>query len=277
MTAPVVNFASLANIAGGVSGWRQGDLMAPLLMLLLGIALGMCLAGLMVVMHYLRADNNQIRRCVRFTERYPRERKFATRTPGASFRWIAIRTSRLQAVQTALRITKATPCTWEEGLSATHEHKLFISPPLNGWVLVLGSHLPEASEDVDRCFRFLLELSRKLGHVQYFSLNRALNHHAWVQAEQGTFLRAYSWAGKTIWNQGIKTSAEIELGLKCFAYGESPERAPFGHGDAFARNTERVPLLASRWSVDPTTIDPRLLSETHGVGVAGEVSRSKMH
>ncbi|HZO84085.1 MAG TPA: hypothetical protein VFC26_02670, partial [Verrucomicrobiae bacterium] len=124
-------------------------------------------------------------------------------------------------------------------------------------------------------FRFLIELSRKLGHVQYFSVNRALSHHTWVQAEQSTILRAYSWAGKTLWNQGLKTSAEIELGLKCFPYGESPERPPFGQPDPFARNTERVSLLASRWSVDPTTVDPRLLSETHGI--AGEVSRSKMH
>src|SRR5688572_16334674 len=237
MTAPVAMFAWVEMIASGLPSWRQGDLMAPLLMLLLGVALGMCLAGLMVVMHYLRADHNQIRRGVRFTERQPRGR-FTGGAAGASFRWIAIRTSRLQAVQTALRLTKATPCTWEEGLSAAHEHKLFISPPLNGWVLVLGSHLPEASEDVDRCFRFLTELSRKLGHVQYFSVNRALSHHTWVQAEQATILRAYSWAGKTIWNQGLKTSAEIELGLKCFAYGESPERAPYGQADLFARNTE---------------------------------------
>ena len=252
------------------SSWRQGDLMPPLLMLLLGVALGICLAGLMAVMHYLRADNNQIRRGVRFTERHPRAR-FTAGAPGTSFRWLAIHTSRIQAVQTALRLTKTTPCTWEEGLSA----KLFISPPINGWVLVLGSHLPEASEDVDRCFRFLIDLSRKLGHVQYFSVNRALGHHTWVQAEQATILRAYSWAGKTIWNQGLKTSAEIELGLKCFAYGESPERAPFGQPDPFARNAERVPLLASRWSIDPTTVDPRLLSETPGI--AGEVSRPKMH
>jgi hypothetical protein len=274
MTAPVAIFGWFASIASGFSNWRQGDLMVPVLILLLGVALGLCLAGLMVVMHHLRADTNQIRRGVRFTERHPRGR-FSGGTAGTSFRWIAIRTSRLQAVQTALRVTKATPCTWEEGLSAAHEQKLFISPPLNGWVLVLGAHLPEASEDVDRCFRFLIELSRKLGHVQYFSVNRALSHHTWVQAEQSTILRAYSWAGKTLWNQGLKTSAEIELSLKCFPYGEIPERPPFGQPDPFARNTERVPLLASRWSVDPTAVDPRLLSETHGI--AGEVSRSKMH
>ncbi len=265
--------AWFANIASGVSNWRQGDLMVPVLILVLGVAVGLCLAGLMVVIHHLRADNNQIRRGIRFTERQPRAGKIPAGTAGASFRWIAIRTSRLQAVQIALRVTKAMPCTWEEGLSAAYEQKLFISPPLNGWVLVIGANLPEASEDVDRCFRFLIDLSRKLGHVQYFSVNRALGHHSWVQAEQGTILRAYSWAGKTIWNQGIKTSAEIELGLKCFGYLESPERVPFGQGDPFARNTERVPLLASRWSIDPTTIDPSLLSETQGI--AGEVSRSR--
>ena len=273
MTAPVAIFAWFDNLPGGLSNWQRGDLMVPVLILVLGIAVGLCLAGLMVVMHHLRADNDQIRRGVRFTERYPRGGKFSGGAPGASFRWIAIRTSRLQAVQTALRVTKATPCTWEEGLFATQERKLFISPPLNGWVLVIGSELPEPSDDVDRCFRFMIDLSRKLGHVQFFSVNRALSHHTWVQAEQGTILRAYSWAGKTIWNQGIKTSAEIELGLKCFTYGESPERPPFSQADPFARNTERVPLLASRWSVDPTTLDPRLLSETPGI--AGEVSRSR--
>lgn len=273
MTEPVAISAWFANVASDLSNWRQGDLMVPVLILVLGVALGLCLAGLMVVAHHFRADRNQIRRGVRFTERYPRGGKFAGGAAGASFRWIAIRTSRLQAVQTALRVTKAMPCTWEEGFSAACEQKLFISPPVNGWVLVIGAHLPEASEDVDRCFRFLIDLSRKLGHVQYFSVNRALNHHAWVQAEQGTILRAYAWAGKTIWNQGIKTSAEIELGLKCFDYMESPERATFGQGDPFARNADRVPLLASRWSLDPTTIDPRLLSETRGI--AGEVSRSR--
>ena len=247
--------------------------MVPVLILVLGVALGLCMAGLMVVIHHFRADQNQIRRGVRFTERQPRNSRIPAGSAGASFRWIAIRTSRLQAVQTALRVTKAMPCTWEEGLSVAYEQKLFISPPLNGWVIVMGAHLPEASEDVDRCFRFLIDLSRKLGHVQYFSVSRALSHHTWVQAEQGTILRAYSWAGKTIWNQGLKTSAEIELGLKCFEYNESPERAAFGQGDPFARNTDRVSLLASRWSLDPTTIDPRLLSETRGI--AGEVSRSR--
>jgi hypothetical protein len=65
---------------------------------------------------------------------------------------------------------------------------------------------------VDKCFRFVLDLSRKLGHVQYYSIHRAVNHHAWVQAEHGVVQRAYAWSGRTLWNQGRVTRAEIELG-----------------------------------------------------------------
>jgi hypothetical protein len=137
----------------------------------------------------------------------------------------------------------------------------------------MGSSLPEPGDDVDRCFRFIVELSRKLGHVQYFSLNRAVNHHGWVHADHGIINRAYAWAGKTLWNQGALTRAEIELGLRCYGYGEGEERADYGRPDPAALNTERLPLLASRWSLDPTTIDSRMLKQNQGI--AGRPSRSR--
>jgi hypothetical protein len=124
---------------------------------------------------------------------------------------------------------------------------------------------------VDGCFRFLLGLSRKLGHIQYFSANRILNHHAWVRAEAGRIVRAYAWADRTVWNQGVKTRAELELGLKCLQYFESPERSLFGAPEILTTNTEKVPLLASRWSLDPASIDERVID--HAVGIAGEPSQ----
>ena len=111
---------------------------------------------------------------------------------------------------------------------ATNEKKLFISPPVDGWILVIGSALPDPAADVDACFRFVMELSRKLGHVQFFSANRVLSHHAWVQVEAGRVRRAYAWAGTTLWKQGLKTTAEADLGLKCFDYFETAERTSFG-------------------------------------------------
>lgn len=183
--------------------------------------------------------------------------------------WLAVRSRNLLAVQEALGLQDAKPCTWIEGI--TGEQKLFIAPPVLGWILVIGAGLPDPGEDVDACFRFVVELSRKLGHVQFFSANRVLGQHAWVRAEAGRVVRAYAWAGNTLWNQGLKTAAELELGLKCYHYLETPEAEALSQWDIIAANTEKVPLLAARWSLDPAGIDERLFEHAHGI--AGEPTR----
>src|SRR5436190_15353364 len=132
--------------------------------------------------------------------------------------WLTIRSRNPLEVQAALALADPTPCSWIEGLNG--ENRLFIAPPVRGWVLFAGSGVPHPAEDVDRCFRFLRELSRKLGHVQFFHADRVLQHHAWARIESGRVLRAYAWADATLWNQGARSTAEAELGLKCFGYGE---------------------------------------------------------
>jgi hypothetical protein len=104
-----------------------------------------------------------------------------------------------------------------------------------------------------------------------FSASRVLHHHAWIKADNGRVLRAYAWAGRTVWQQGARTSAEADLGLKCFDYAESPERILFEHPDPLSLNVEKVPLLAARWSLDPARIDAQFLEA--GPGIAGEPSR----
>lgn len=183
--------------------------------------------------------------------------------------WMAIRGRSLYSVQKALGLHDTKLCTWTEGLLG--EERLFIAPPVNGWILVIGPGLPDAAEDIDACFRCLLELSRKLGRVQLFSAVRALGHHTWARVEAGRVVRAYAWAGETLWNQGVKTRAELELGMKCFQYFESPQTPILGHPDIIAANTEKVPLLAARWSLDPAAVDGRIIERVRGV--AGEPSR----
>src|SRR5882762_6666595 len=78
-------------------------------------------------------------------------------------RWLAMKSNNPQAVQKALGLHNPTPCSWTEGMARVSDQKLFVSPPVNGWVLVVGSLLPDPSEDVDACFRFLHRLSRELG------------------------------------------------------------------------------------------------------------------
>ncbi len=190
---------------------------------------------------------------------------------GQPCRWLAIKGHNPVAVQEALHLNAPTPCSWEEGLIEARDHRLFISPPVSGWILVVGSSLPDPAEDVDKCYRFLTGLSRKLGHVQFFSTNRVVTHHAWALIDKGRVFRAYAWAGETLWNQGPVTAAEKDLKLTCFDYGDGT--AGFERKDSISLNTERVSLLASRWSLDPTAIDDRQCKSEYGI--TGELSHSK--
>jgi hypothetical protein len=187
-------------------------------------------------------------------------------------RWLAVKAKDPFVVQAALHLGRPTACSWEEGLAEAREDKLFISPSASGWVLVVGPGLPEPAEDVDLCYRFLSDLSRKLGHIQFFSTSRVVNYHCWAMLEKGRVFRAYAWAGETLWNQGPVTAAERELNLVCFSY--AAEQNAFAIRDAVTVNSDSVNQLAARWSVDPGACSPAMLQ---GRGIVGEFSQTKPH
>ena len=177
--------------------------------------------------------------------------------------WLAIRSRDTLAVQAALKLNNARPCQWNE--SSFSASKLFIAPPVHGWTIVFGAALPTPTEDVDVCFRFLHQLSLKLGHVQFFQANHILQHHAWAQLESGRVLRAYAWSGATTWNQGLKTADEITLGMNCFGYGENPASDDWVMADHIVANVEKIPQLAARWSFDPGEVDLRMIGHQSGI------------
>ena len=185
-------------------------------------------------------------------------------------RWLAVRTTEPRAVQKALKLANPTLCTWAEGLAEARDRRLFITPPIGEWVLVVGPGLPDPSDDVDECYHLLTDLSRKLGLVQYFSLNCALGHHTWARLDNGEVLRAYAWVGHVAWNQGLPSPAELGLGLKCYEYFEHVEKNWDEPNDPILQNLERLPMLAARWSVDPAALDERHFAT--GRGIVGEMT-----
>ncbi len=263
MFMPVFMFVMLADLVD-LAAWKDNDLITGLLLAIFLVTLGIGLLCLFLVIHFLRTGR-LVNRRNKGLHGPLNDRRLPHPGLGWLCRWLAIKSIHPLRVQEALQLTKPTPCSWAEAIAAAQEQRLFISPPIGGWVLVLGSALPDPAEDVDRCYMLLLELSRKLGHVQFFSLNRALNHHAWAQASHGQILRAYAWAGQTLWNQGRPTRAEVELRMKCFDYAEPLQQIRFADPNPVAQNTEKVPLLAARWSIDPAAIDPRVLRENRGI------------
>ncbi len=237
--------------------------MPVFLLILFSVALSV---GTGIIVMVIRRGRRRERPSALAPEPCPFESTCIFQRPGC---WLAIKTRSVLAVQCALGLNNVKPCSWTDGMMG--EEKVFVAPPVKGWILVMGSGLPDPSDDVDACYRFITGLSRRLGQVQFFIASRIVHHHAWIRADNGRVVRAYAWAGKTLWQQGAITPAERDLGLKTFGYTELPERASFGQPDVSVVNTEKVPLLAARWSLDPARIDNQsLLSEC---GVAGEPSR----
>jgi hypothetical protein len=252
------------------------DIFVVALLAVLGFVLGGAIGMFYLVRRHVRSQRWTTEMLEAEQEAWGRKYSRYTFTPYHPIqarrppRWLAIRSRDTQAVQLALGLHDPRPCSWAEGLFSTR--KLFIAPPVNGWTLVFGAGLPLPDDDVDSCYRFLRELSRKLGHVQFFQADQVLQHHAWAQLESGRVIRAYAWAGTTLWNQGVKTSAEIALRMNCFAYGESSGSDDWTMADHIVANVERVAQLAQRWSLDPAEIDGRALARQQGIaGTATEL------
>ncbi len=176
-------------------------------------------------------------------------------------RWLAIRSSNTVVVRDSIGGDSAASLPWSEAMARLRERKVFISPPVDGWTLVIGAGLPDPAVDVDVVYRFLTRLSRSIGEVHFYSADRVLNLHSWARLDSGRVTRAYAWAGETLWNEGRPTLEERMLGMRCRAYAEEPPPMRFGEVPSELHNTERVVLLARRWSVDPMAAIEILLQQ----------------
>jgi hypothetical protein len=235
---------------------NENDLSALMLLAMQGLALGLSfmILGWVLAVHRRERLRDKTADAVK-------PLSFQTHKSPRPICWLAIRSVSPEAVLAALDLHHAEPCSWSEGLAGGHE--FFISPRVNGWIIVTGMGLPNPTDDVDATFLFLTALSRQLGHVQYFYASRLLHHHAWARLDDGCVTRAYAWVGETVWNQGSETLPEIEAELRLFGYGD-PSATVL---DA-EKNFEKVPHLAARWSLDPAAV--KLNSVQQSIGIAGE-------
>lgn len=264
--AEVPNILSIPAVLADALPSRHDEIVPVLLMIFV--------MGIVVCVGIFRAI------VLRELGRRSRAQKFfaAPRLSAAVFeapsRWLAVRSQNPHAIQTALGVRHPRACSWSDALATPFEPRLFISPPVDGWIVVMGCDLPDPADDIDECFKFLTGLSHKLGEVQFFSRYRAVAHHGWARLNDGKVLRAYAWAGETLWNQGEVTEAERELKLRCLAYTQSTEAFGLVERELLALNTERVLRLAAAWSIDPTAVGG---ADLESQGIAGDLLHGKFH
>lgn len=183
---------------------------------------------------------------------------------GCSMAWLAVRADAPEAVIDALRLEQATSCNWNSGIGAAYDDWLgsthvFITPPVRGWVFVVGLPLPHPVGPgfIDKCTPLLVELGARFDEVQYFFSFPPIDYFAWARVKDGRLVRAFAVTDEGIvWNKGRASKEERALGLKLFELRGVRGRKGDAGGEMILHPTEEhVMRLASRWSIDPTTLD----------------------
>jgi hypothetical protein len=143
---------------------------------------------------------------------------------GFKVSWFAVKASDPTSVLDALQFGEATPANWATGLGAAYgrSHKddpwVFISPPVNGWVLVVSFSLPyptiETHHDIGKRFDvFFSRLMKRFDDVQFFGSYRVVGFVAWARALKGKPVRIFAF-GDDVWaNVGEQTPEEAKLGF----------------------------------------------------------------
>ncbi|MBI5359876.1 MAG: DMP19 family protein [Planctomycetes bacterium] len=186
--------------------------------------------------------------------------------------WLAIKTDDPMKVAESLKLQDLQPANWRTGLTASYEHyatHLFITPPVHGWVFVVGIALPNCGNTYrpDRCTPFIEELGQIYDPVFYFGTHSTIEFHAWARVDKAKVSRAYACFGSfAVWNKGIKTKEEQDLKMDFFTC-EPPE----GHGEEYwDRKDLEYPeekdvfKIAEAWSLNPMKLGVMDLTESTG-------------
>jgi len=201
---------------------------------------------------------------------------------GEDMIWLAIRARTPDAVASALGVANAEPANWQSGIGAVYDLRfrdqyVFISPPIQGWIFVIGRGLPHSTDETvitDESRVLLADLGRTFSDAQYFASLPDVDLHGWARIQDGKLKRALVASDRgIIWDHGRASTLERKLGLKHFEVrGVSSRNGDVGGRLELHPEALQVMRIAADWSLDPTRI-ARLKSVTEGVGLAGKVPR----
>lgn len=198
---------------------------------------------------------------------------------GRKMSWLAVKTEDSAGVIELLPVTGIQPANWRTGFVAAYGGHVFISPPVNGWTLIVSQQLPELPEEnrTDELTPLLASLSDKFRESQYFATHRVVGYHAWALFKKGREVRAFAYLdakGEYLANRGDQTDGESALGYDYFD-PEDPDAQSdtyWDRSDLCYPDEEHVMEVASTWSVNPQTLENSRLAE--GTGWIGQYNKS---
>lgn len=162
--------------------------------------------------------------------------------------WLCVKADSPEAVIQKLGLRNPMKCGWRYGF-ANLNYGTFVSPVLDGWVLVIGWGYDIITEDPKR----LDEVGAMFPKVQFFSSHRVSDYYAWVKYENGVKIRAYGYCGgngEVFANEGDPTDEEIELGFTDFLPDSDADWDKYDTPDE-----ETVVMIAAAWGIDTLKLD----------------------
>ena len=119
------------------AAWTSNEWIAVVLLVLVAFVVGLGVFCRFMVLRLLRLERPAGSLGWRDAGQSLTEgRKFKPSMFEIPSRWVAIKSTNLQIVQSALCMHNPAPCSWEDGLARAHRQKLFIAPPIGGWISV---------------------------------------------------------------------------------------------------------------------------------------------
>ena len=166
--------------------------------------------------------------------------------------WLAIQAPTTEAVAEAAGISDLRPANWRTGILAASESGVFLTPPVSGWVLIVGYSLPDLDPDRRDDWESLLRpLAARFRQVCYFGTQRVVGYNAWAKFADGQLVRALAYVGERgeiLVNEGTPTPEEITLNHK---FSSLPPGPLEGSEDDYPPTPDEEDVLdmAAAWSV----------------------------
>jgi hypothetical protein len=183
--------------------------------------------------------------------------------------WLAVRSQSTQAVAQALQLSQTVPANWRSGLQAVHQPLpctpgwVFVTPPIQGWVLVTGAlPYPGGTSDSDLASLLLQLLSHQFPQVQYFGAHSGIVWHGYARYDGGELLRAFACVDSvdhSIWDVGSSHAEPMPARQHAEAVINGYE------SDHFTWHQNRVFSIAEHWSINPQQLVAMALPPSLGL------------
>ena len=188
--------------------------------------------------------------------------------------WIAVPASSSERVAQVLGLSDVQPANWRSGFSAAYAYPssyVFVTPPIRGWVLAVGSGIPDPSDPaiLQNWRSAMAALSQAFGRAQFFASHRGSSYSAWARYTGGAEERLFAWADEPIHDLGSPLPEEREVLARLpdpLAADEDPNY--WSREDLRGPDEDDVLGIAAAWSLDPSRFDES--DELTALGLVGK-------